>query len=126
MLHIEVNKDEAAKETNAGTGKDHKQSRIGLGELECPGREEGQADRDKQEIRAAPDPDEIMKARKNARSFPGLDPPNKAEEIGREELAGDTFIYYKDSLGNYWYNTKSTRNVEKEMQGRKRHKKSWR
>lgn len=126
MLHIEVNKDEAAKEANIRTEKDHEKSRPGMGELERPGGEEGQADRDKQAFKAATDSDEIIKARQNAWSFPGLDPPNKAEEIGREELAGDTFIYYKDELGTYWYNTESTINVEKEMQGRKSHKKSWR
>ncbi len=67
-------------------------------------------------------------ARKNAWSFRGLVPPNKAEEIYREICAGTVYIYYADDFGNYWYNTDRQIAFEKEMQEaqKKRKKKGWR
>ncbi len=66
--------------------------------------------------------------RKNAWSFRGLDPPNRAEEIYRETCAGTMYIYYADAFGNYWYNTDRQIAFEKEMQEarKKRKKKGWR
>lgn len=55
-----------------------------------------------------------------ARSFPGLTPPNDAVEVLRKKTKNDTYIYYKDEDGNLYYNTKSTIAFELEMRERKR------
>ena len=59
--------------------------------------------------------DELRKAAGEARTFPGLTPPNKAEYIGALSKNGDTYYYYKDENGTYWFDTESLRKFEKEM-----------
>ncbi len=54
----------------------------------------------------------------SARSFPGLIPPNEAEEIARKKYGDNTYIFYRDSEGNLWYNTTKGIAFELEMQER--------
>lgn len=61
---------------------------------------------------------ELQIARKEARSFPGLVPPNNAKLIGREQRKKDTVNYYKDQNGSYYYDTESSRRFEMDMQER--------
>ena len=63
---------------------------------------------------------------KEAKSFVGLDPPEKSEEICRRETDFDTYIYYKDIKGQFWYISQSQMNFEKYMQEQKRlRKRRW-
>ncbi len=64
--------------------------------------------------------EELEIARDQARSFPGLMPPNNAALIGKEEKGRDTINYYKDSTGNYYYDTESGRKFEQDMQERRK------
>lgn len=64
--------------------------------------------------------EEVEIARKQARSFPGLIPPNSAALIGKEEKERDTINYYKDSAGNYYYDTENGRKFELDMQERRK------
>lgn len=57
---------------------------------------------------------------KEAKSFVGLQPPERAEEIGRKHTELDTYIYYKDIKGEFWYISQSQLNFEKYMQEQKR------
>ena len=59
---------------------------------------------------------ELLKAKANARSFPGLKPPNSAWYIGSIKNDDDTTNYYKDDEGNYYFDTEKGRAFEKEMQ----------
>lgn len=59
--------------------------------------------------------EEIELAKKVARSFSGLIPPNNAVLIGKEERKNDTINYYKDSAGNYYYDTENGRKFEQDM-----------
>ncbi len=54
----------------------------------------------------------------SARSFSGLLPPNEAEEIARKKCGDNTYIFYRDSDGNLWYNTTKGIAFELEMQER--------
>lgn len=65
----------------------------------------------------------LEEAREKAYSFPGLIPPNNAEPIGEIEEAHDTYIYYRDSKGNFYYSSGSTRKFEEEMQEAQKRKK---
>lgn len=38
-----------------------------------------------------------------ARSFVGLQPLLQAKEIGRRCICNETYIYYKDINGDFWY-----------------------
>lgn len=58
---------------------------------------------------------ELELAKKEARSFSGLIPPNNAVFIGKEEKANDTINYYKDFAGNYYYDTEKGRKFEEDM-----------
>jgi hypothetical protein len=40
-----------------------------------------------------------------ARSFPGLEPPNGAKEVARIKKSYGTYIYYRDKQGNCWYDS---------------------
>ena len=62
--------------------------------------------------------EELEIAKKEARSFSGLKPPNNAVLIGKEQKANDTINYYKDFAGNYYYDTENGRKFEQEMQER--------
>lgn len=70
----------------------------------------------------------LAEAREHARSFPGLVQPNDAVFIGAEENGGDRYLYYRDSTGNYYYDSERTRRFELETQKRKkeRDRKRWR
>ena len=58
---------------------------------------------------------ELELAQKNAYSFTGLKPPNDAWYIGSKEKSGDTYHYYKDAEGNYYYDSEKGRKFEEEM-----------
>lgn len=73
--------------------------------------------------------EELLKeAREHARSFPGLLPPNNAVFIGMEKLENNTYFYYRDDEGRFYYDSVRARRFEKEMQERKkeRDRKRWR
>lgn len=59
---------------------------------------------------------EMVKAQKEAYSFPGTRPPNGAWYIGSITKNNDTYNYYKDEDGNYYYDTDKERKFEVEMQ----------
>lgn len=65
----------------------------------------------------------MQEAREKAYSFPGLVPPNDAEPIGKIEEAHDTYFYYQDSKGNFYYISGSTQKFELEMQEAQKRKK---
>lgn len=54
---------------------------------------------------------ELEQADRDARSFPGLLPPNGAHYIGRRKK----YLYWKDSAGNYWYDTERGMEFKKLM-----------
>ena len=55
---------------------------------------------------------------KEAKSFPGLNPPNNATLLGKIQTPKDIVNIYKDSQGNYWYDTENGRKFEMDMQER--------
>lgn len=57
---------------------------------------------------------------KEARSFVGLSPPVKAIEVARKKTEFDTYIYYKDIKGEFWYISQSQIAFENYMQEQKR------
>ncbi len=59
---------------------------------------------------------DINTIKANARTFEGLLPPNEAKLVYKEKKAGDTYFYFMDDDGNYYFNTQSQINFEKEMQ----------
>lgn len=59
---------------------------------------------------------DINMIKENARTFEGLIPPNSAKLVYKEKKAGDTYFYFMDDDGNYYLNTQSQINFEKEMQ----------
>jgi hypothetical protein len=62
---------------------------------------------------AKPDLEDV---KRKAWSFDGVTPPDKAEEIGREEKAGTVFIYYVDQSNRYWYATERGLKFAAEME----------
>ncbi|MBO5030444.1 MAG: hypothetical protein J6J86_04520 [Lachnospiraceae bacterium] len=68
----------------------------------------------------------LEEAREKAVSFPGLAPPNDAEPIGQIEELHDTFYYYRDSRGNFYYISGRTRRFEEEMlKAQKKRRERW-
>lgn len=67
--------------------------------------------------------EDLRIAFKEARSFPGLTPPNNAILVGKMEATKDIVNIYKDNRGNYWYDTESGRKFEQEMQERAKQRK---
>lgn len=65
----------------------------------------------------------LQEAREKAYSFPGLVPPNNAEPVGQIEEAHDTYFYYRDSEGNFYYDSERMRRFELEMQEAQKRKK---
>lgn len=57
----------------------------------------------------------LEQARKNAWSFPWLTPPNNAAYIGAIEAKEDTYFYYQDKEGNFYYDSQQIRRFELEM-----------
>lgn len=57
---------------------------------------------------------------REARSFSGLQPPFQAKEIGRRCIGNETYIYYQDKNGGFWYISKSQIEFEKYVQEQKR------
>lgn len=60
----------------------------------------------------------LEEARENARSFPGLIPPDNAVYIGAVDAGDDTYFYYRDSSGNFYYESGRMRRFELEMMER--------
>lgn len=54
---------------------------------------------------------------KEAVSFTGLEPPKEAREIGRQQTATDTYIYYKDDNNKLWYTSQSQLEFEQLILG---------
>lgn len=59
---------------------------------------------------------DINTIKENARTFDGLTPPNSAKLVYKEKKAGDTYFYFADEYGNYYINTQSQIDFEREMQ----------
>lgn len=53
---------------------------------------------------------------REARSFPGLKPPNDAQKIFWRRTDTGTYIYYQDSEGNLYYATEEGLAFEAHMQ----------
>lgn len=71
---------------------------------------------------------EMIKAKREARSFEGLRAPNSAWYLGSEKSQnGTTYNYYKDKDGNYYYDSDQSRTFTVEMQAAERRlrKKRW-
>ncbi len=70
----------------------------------------------------------LEEARKEAWSFPGLEPPADAVYIGAVEDEDDITFYYRGSDGKFYYDTARNRRFELEMQERKkeRDRQRWR
>lgn len=60
--------------------------------------------------------EDLQIAFKEARSFPGLTPPNNAKFLGKIETKCDVVNIYKDQYGNLWYDTESGRKFEIDIQ----------
>lgn len=69
---------------------------------------------------------DIQILQETAMSFTGLTPPNNAKYIGQRKTEHDTFFFYKDDKGEYWYETESGRRFEKKMQEAQKNQKSYR
>nr|DAZ28549.1 MAG TPA: hypothetical protein [Caudoviricetes sp.] len=63
---------------------------------------------------------DINTIKEHARTFEGLIPPNSAKLVYKEEKAGDTYFYFMDDDGNYYFNTESQIRFEREMQDLKK------
>lgn len=59
---------------------------------------------------------ELGTAHGKARSFPGLSPPDGARYIGRRRCRTGVCLYWKDSGGNYWYDTERGQAFKAEME----------
>lgn len=59
---------------------------------------------------------DINTIKANARTFEGLIPPKSAKLVYKEKKAGDTYFYFADDDGNYYFNTQSQIDFEREMQ----------
>lgn len=70
----------------------------------------------------------LEQARKNAWSFPGLTPPNNAAYIGAIKTKEDTYFYYQDKEGNFYYDSQQMRCFELEMREaqKKKQQRKWR
>lgn len=51
------------------------------------------------------DMQELEQAHRKAWSFPDIQPPNNAQYIGYRMHKTEKYLYWKDSEGNYWYDT---------------------
>ena len=47
----------------------------------------------------------LQEAQEKARSFPTLKPPNDAVYLGSVEKTTNTYNYYVDGEGKYWYDS---------------------
>ena len=65
---------------------------------------------------------DINTIKANARTFEGLIPPKSAKLVYKEKKAGDTYFYFADDDGNYYFNTQSQIDFEREMQEEKKTK----
>ena len=59
---------------------------------------------------------DINTIKEKARTFEGLIPPNSAKLVYKEKKAEDTYFYFMDDDGNYYFNTESQIRFEREMQ----------
>lgn len=69
------------------------------------------------------DMQELETAHENARSFPGLLPPDNARYIGYQRYGSGKYLYWKDSAGKYWYETERGMDFKREMEDAKKKKK---
>ncbi len=60
---------------------------------------------------------------KEAASFPGLEPPNNAEEYGRVNRPTGTYIIYKDADGSYYFDTVHGLEFKRQMEAARKNKK---
>lgn len=68
---------------------------------------------------------EIEIAYKNARSFKGF-PPNGSKFIGAKRTCADTYFFFKDEAGNYYFDSENQRTMEREMKEAERRKREQR
>ncbi len=59
---------------------------------------------------------ELEAAREKAWSFPGLQPPENARYIGYQKIGTEKYLYWRDSRGNYWFDTEGGMAFKKEME----------
>lgn len=69
------------------------------------------------------DMQELNIAKKKARSFPELIPPNRARYIGYLRHRTGRYMYWKDFRGNYWYDTEKGMILKQEMEERQKERK---
>ncbi len=62
------------------------------------------------------DMQELERAQERARSFPDLLPPNGARYIGYRLHRTGRYLYWKDSGGNYWFDTERGMAFKQEME----------
>lgn len=67
---------------------------------------------------------ELDRAKEDARSFPGLSPPSGSCYIGYRKGKSGKYLYWKDSRGNYWYETERGMEFKRLMEQAKKQKKS--
>lgn len=59
---------------------------------------------------------ELEEAYEKAWSFPGLHPPENARYIGYQKSGTQKYLYWRDSRGNYWYDTERGMAFKKSME----------
>lgn len=59
--------------------------------------------------------EQLVLAQQNAKSFTGLRPPNSAWYIGSVKKNNETYHYYTDEKGNFYYDSQSQRDFETKM-----------
>lgn len=62
------------------------------------------------------DRQELEEAYEKAWSFPGLHPPENARYIGYRKSGTQKYLYWRDSRGNYWYDTEGGMEFKKRME----------
>lgn len=65
----------------------------------------------------------LEKVLQSASSFPDLIPPNNAQEYGRVNKPSGTYIIYKDTEGNYYFDTVHGLEFKRQMEEARKKKK---
>lgn len=66
---------------------------------------------------------ELDQASRDARSFPGLSPPAGSCYIGYQRRKSEKYLYWRDSRGNYWYETEGGMEFKRLMEQARKQKK---
>lgn len=62
------------------------------------------------------DREELERAGKEARSFPGLQPPAGSRFIGSQRRHTGKYLFWKDQAGKYWYETEGGMEFKRQME----------